>query len=81
MRVVQTIREVLYQFIADYFSLMPETMKNALYYHTRILKAIENQNPEEAKKEMEAHIISLTRRLSNLHQGLAGPQMPSKKLK
>lgn len=65
MRVVQTIREVLYQFIADYFSLMPETMKNAINYHTRILRAVENHDPEGAKKEMEAHIISLTRRLSN----------------
>lgn len=78
MRVVQTIREVLYQFIADFFSLMPDTMKNALNYHTRILKAIENQNPEKAKKEMEAHIISLIRRLNNLHQDLDGAQIPSK---
>lgn len=66
MRVVQTIREVLYQFIADYFSLMPETMKNAINYHTRIFKAIENHDPGKSKKEMEAHITSLTRRLSNL---------------
>lgn len=68
MRVVQTIREVLYQFIADYFSLMPETMKNAIGYHTRILKAIENHNPLQAKKEMEGHITSLIRRLNNLSQ-------------
>lgn len=68
MRVVQTIREVLYQFIADYFTLMPETMKNAINYHNRILKAIERHRPDKAKNEMESHITSLIRRLTNLHK-------------
>lgn len=65
MRVVQTIREVLYQFIADYFTVMPDTIKNAMDYHTRIYKAIECQDSVEAKKQMESHIHSLILRMNN----------------
>lgn len=64
MRVVQTIREVLYQFIGDFFTAMPTTARNALDYHTRIFKAIERHDEREAKRQMEAHIQSLIRILN-----------------
>jgi GntR family transcriptional repressor for pyruvate dehydrogenase complex len=71
MRVVQTIRDVLYHFIADYFTAMPDTVKNAMEYHTRIYRAIENRDPEEAKKQMESHIHSLIRRMNHSARNLS----------
>ena len=68
MKVLQTIRDILYQFIADFFSAMPETVKNAVDYHTKIYRAIERHDPIEAKKQMESHILSLIRRMSDLRQ-------------
>jgi len=64
MKVVQTIRSILYQFIADFFTLMPQTIKNAVYYHNKILNAIERHDPIVSKKQMEAHIKSLIRRIN-----------------
>jgi DNA-binding FadR family transcriptional regulator len=70
MRVVQTIRDILYQFIADYFTVMPDTVKNAMDYHIRIYKAIERRNPVEAKKQMESHIQSLTRKMKRMDENI-----------
>lgn len=64
MKVVQTIRGILYQFIADFFTLMPQTIKNAMYHHNKILNAIERHDPIVSKKRMEAHIKSLIRRIN-----------------
>jgi GntR family transcriptional repressor for pyruvate dehydrogenase complex len=72
MRVVQTIRDILYHFIADYFAVMPESVNNAMYYHTRIYRAIENRDPPEAKKQMESHIHSLIRRTNHLEWNSPG---------
>jgi GntR family transcriptional repressor for pyruvate dehydrogenase complex len=70
MRVVQTIRDILYQFIADYFTVMPDTVKNAMDYHIRIYKAIERQDPLEAKKQMESHIQSLIRKMKRMDENI-----------
>ncbi len=84
MKVVQTIRDILYQFIGDFFTVMPETTKFAMYYHRKILKAIEGRDPADAKKQMDAHIKSLIRRIkswesqmNSLHQGGRGERNPS----
>jgi GntR family transcriptional regulator, transcriptional repressor for pyruvate dehydrogenase complex len=64
LKVVQTIREILFQFIADFFSAMPDTVYHAINYHNRIVHAIEQGDGTEAKKRMEAHIRSLIRRVN-----------------
>jgi GntR family transcriptional repressor for pyruvate dehydrogenase complex len=80
MKVVQTIRDILYKFIADFFTAMPETVKNATDYHTKIFRAIERHDPIEAKKQMESHIISLIRRMSDSKQnGSISPGKGKKK--
>ena len=61
MKVVETIRDALYEFITEFFSIKPETVKNALEFHARIFTAIESRNHQEAKKQMESHIRSLIR--------------------
>jgi DNA-binding FadR family transcriptional regulator len=61
MKVVETIRDVLYEFIAGFFSAKPETVRNALEFHARILAAIESRDPQEARRQMESHIRSLIR--------------------
>jgi DNA-binding FadR family transcriptional regulator len=43
---------------------MPQTIKNAVYHHNKILNAIELHDPIVAKKQMEAHIKSLIRRIN-----------------
>lgn len=65
LKVVQTIRDILYHFIADYFAAMPDTVRNAVDYHTKIYRAIENRDPSEAKRQMESHIHSLIRRMNH----------------
>jgi GntR family transcriptional repressor for pyruvate dehydrogenase complex len=71
MKVVQTIRDILYQFIADFFAAMPGTVKNAMDYHIKIFRAIERRDPKEAKKQMESHILSLIRRIKDSRQIVA----------
>jgi GntR family transcriptional repressor for pyruvate dehydrogenase complex len=71
LRVVQTIRDILYHFIADYFTAMPDTVRNAVDYHTKIFRAIENRDPPEAKKQMESHIHSLIRRMNHPERNLS----------
>jgi GntR family transcriptional repressor for pyruvate dehydrogenase complex len=71
MKVVQTIRDILYQFIADFFTVMPHTIKNAIYYHTNILRAIERHDRVGAKKNMEAHIKSLIRKIKSRENQLS----------
>jgi GntR family transcriptional repressor for pyruvate dehydrogenase complex len=61
VKVVETIRDALYEFIAKFFSIKPETVKDALEFHTKIFVAIESRNHQEAKKQMESHIRSLIR--------------------
>jgi GntR family transcriptional repressor for pyruvate dehydrogenase complex len=64
MKVVETIRDTLYQFIAGTFSTLPETVHEAMEYHYRIYRAIERHDPVEARTQMESHINSLIVRLN-----------------
>lgn len=73
MKVVQTIRDILYQFIGDFFTAMPDTIKNAMHYHANIVHAIERHDPEGAKKHMDAHIKSLIRRIRSRESQLTPP--------
>ncbi len=66
LKVVQTIREVLIEFIADFFSAMPDTVHHAIHYHNRICHAIEQADGAEAKRQMEGHIRSLIRRVNGM---------------
>jgi len=70
MKVLETIREILYKFIAGFFVVRPETVKTALRFHTRIFKAIERHNDQEAKKNMESHIQSLIRMMNKSNPDL-----------
>ena len=70
MKVLETIREILYEFIAGFFAVRPETVKTALRFHTRIFKAIERHNDQEAKKNMESHIQSLIRMMNKSNPDL-----------
>ncbi len=75
MKVVETIRDILYQFIADFFGAMPNTMQKAYYYHTIIFRSITQHDQAGAKKHMEAHLKSLIRRV-NLSKGNQINPMP-----
>jgi len=61
MKVVETIREILYEFITDFFTAAPDTTRTALSYHAKIYKAIEHHDEAEARKQMESHMQSLIR--------------------
>ena len=76
LKVVQTIREVLFEFIADFFSAMPDTVYHAINYHTKVYHAIEQADGIEAKKQMEAHIRSLIRRVNEMKKQV-GAQVPN----
>lgn len=78
MKVLETIREILYEFIAGFFSVRPETVKTALKFHTRIFKAIECHNDQEAKKNMESHILSLIRMMNKSNPDLVSQQVSGK---
>jgi GntR family transcriptional repressor for pyruvate dehydrogenase complex len=65
LKVIQTIRDILYEFIAGVFSVIPATARTAMTYHTKIYKAIESHDAAEAKRQMESHIRDLIRRVRN----------------
>jgi len=59
MKVVETIRDSMYQLMAEFYSTMPNIVKLSMGYHQKILRAIEAHDPVEARKQMESHIHSL----------------------
>lgn len=63
MKVVETIREILYEFITEFFTAAPHATKTALYYHAKIYKAIEHHDAVEARKQMESHMQSVIRKM------------------
>lgn len=46
----------------------PERAQNSLYFHKRILQAIENHSPQEARRAMEEHIRSVDAALFGVPQ-------------
>jgi GntR family transcriptional repressor for pyruvate dehydrogenase complex len=64
VKVVEIVRDILRQFIQKFFDTVPSSASDAINYHRRIYEAIKDRNPEAAQRQMEAHIISLIKRLN-----------------
>ena len=63
-KVVEIIRDILRQFIKKFFATVPASVSDAIEYHRRIYEAIKDRDPEGAQRHMEAHIISIVKRLN-----------------
>lgn len=64
VKVVEIIRDILRQFIQKFFATVPSSASDAIHYHRGIYKAIKDRDAEAAQRQMEAHIISLIKRLN-----------------
>jgi GntR family transcriptional repressor for pyruvate dehydrogenase complex len=64
VKVVEVVRDILRQFIQKFFDTVPSSARDAIDYHRRIYEAIRDRDVEAAQRQMEAHIISLTKRLN-----------------
>ena len=64
VKVVEIIRDILRQFIKKFFATIPTSVSDALEYHRRIYEAIRDGDAEGAQRHMEAHIMSLVKRLN-----------------
>ena len=63
-KVVEIIRDILRQFIKKFFATVPASVSDAIEYHWRIYEAIRDGDAEGAQRHMEAHIISIVKRLN-----------------
>ena len=63
-KVVEIIQDILRQFIKKFFATVPASVSDALEYHRRIYGAIKERDAEGAQRHMEAHIMSLVKRLN-----------------
>ena len=63
-KVVEIIRDILRQFIKKFFATVPASVSDAIEYHKLIYEAIKDRDPEGAQRHMEAHIISIVKRLN-----------------
>jgi GntR family transcriptional repressor for pyruvate dehydrogenase complex len=63
-KVVEIIRDILRQFIKKFFATVPASVSDAIEYHRRIYEAIKDRDPEGAQRHMEAHIMSVIKRLN-----------------
>ena len=64
VKVVEIIRDILRQFIKKFFATVPASVSDALEYHRQIYEAIRDGDAEGAQRHMEAHIMSLVKRLN-----------------
>ena len=64
VKVVEIIRDILRQFIKKFFATVPASVSDAIEYHKLIYEAIKDRDPEGAQRHMEAHIISIVKRLN-----------------
>ncbi|MBW2058865.1 MAG: FadR family transcriptional regulator [Deltaproteobacteria bacterium] len=60
---IQTIRDLLKQFMAEFMTLVPEMTESAMNYHIKIFKAIERGDALGAQKHMKNHILRVQRAL------------------
>ena len=63
-KVVEIIREILRQFIKKFFATVPASVSDAIEYHKLIYEAIKDGDAEGAQRHMEAHIMSVVKRLN-----------------
>ena len=66
-RVLDTLREMMVRFL-ERFKRLDGASESALRYHKRILRAVEEGDPEKAEKEMEQHLLDVARMLRD-HYG------------
>ena len=64
VKVVEIVRDILRQFIQKFFATVPASVSDAIEYHRRIYEAIKERDPEGAQRHMEAHIMSIVKRLN-----------------
>ena len=64
VKVVEIIRDILRQFIKKFFATVPASVSDAIEYHRRIYEAIRDGDAEGAQRHMEAHIMSVVKRLN-----------------
>jgi GntR family transcriptional repressor for pyruvate dehydrogenase complex len=57
-RVLETLREMMVRFL-ERFKRLDGASESALRYHKRILRAVEEGDPEQAEKEMEQHLLDV----------------------
>jgi GntR family transcriptional repressor for pyruvate dehydrogenase complex len=67
VKILQTLRDMLQQFISEALISMPGISKSALNYHLRILRAIEKHRGDEAQKHMRNHILHVMRSLKQYY--------------
>lgn len=63
-KVVEIIRDILRQFIKKFFATVPASVSDAIEYHKLIYEAIKDGDAEGAQRHMEAHIMSVIKRLN-----------------
>ena len=63
-KVVEIIRDILRQFIKKFFATVPASVSDAIEYHWRIYEASRAKRAEGAQRHMEAHIMSVVKRLN-----------------
>ena len=64
VKVVEIIRDILRQFIKKFFATVPASVSDAIEYHKLIYEAIKDGDAEGAQRHMEAHIMSVIKRLN-----------------
>lgn len=67
-RFMQTLRDILHQFIRDASYAIPATLASSINYHTKILKAIKERDRDAAKKHMENHIMHIIQVFRKFYQ-------------
>ena len=73
-RILQTIRDMLHQFIGEALVLIPGMARSALNYHGRILEAIEKHDAESAEKHMRNHILHIETSIRKYHKLKNNPE-------
>ncbi len=69
VKVLETIRDILRQFIKKFFLAMPSSISDSMAYHKRVYEAIRDHDPTAARERMEEHIKSLIDRINESFNG------------
>jgi GntR family transcriptional repressor for pyruvate dehydrogenase complex len=69
VKVLETIRDILRQFIKKFFLAMPSSVSDSMTYHKRVYEAIRDHDPGAARERMEEHIKSLIDRVNESFNG------------
>ncbi len=69
VKILETIRDILRQFIKKFFLAMPSSVSDSMAYHKRVYEAIRDHDPTAARERMEEHIKSLIDRINESFNG------------